>query len=300
MKLPLLSLLLAQPSRGAFQQRVEPPHSSSRRRAALTRLSDASWFDRLGSFLSPAEDEVAPWEASAEARDAVRLLCREGGWKLRCTLGTAAAKSVGGSGELANRRAPAADIDADFVISFSIDEGFDPPQGAVELVRRSRLLAADEGPSGRRDAAGFWKTTVDDELTMVPTLPLPLPLPPPYPPTLPLPPNPPTLPLPRKVPTQVQLRLRSLGISSAGESVVPPGAVYLNAKVAYDPVRAAAPTPNAEGLTLYDGRVTVKEDVGGFGGFSGGPIFSAKGILAEFKIVGTFEASPAEASPPDY
>ena len=267
MKLPLLSLLLAQPSRGAFQQRVEPPHSSSRRRAALTRLSDASWFDRLGSFLSPAEDEVAPWEASAEARDAVRLLCREGGWKLRCTLGTAAAKSVGGSGELVKRRTPAADIDADFVISFSIDEGFDPPQGAVELVRRSRLLAEDEGPSGRRDAAGFWKTTVDDELTMVPT--------------------------------EVQLRMRSLGISSAGESVVPPGAVYLNAKVAYDPVRAAAPTPNAEGLTLYDGRVTVKEDVGGFGGFGGGPIFSAKGILAEFKIVGTFEASPAEASPPE-
>ena len=148
MKLPLLSLLLAQPCRGAFQQRVEPPHSSSRRRAALTRLSDASWFDRLGSFLSPAEDEVAPWEASAEVRDAVRLLCREGGWKLRCTLGTAAAKSVGGSGELVKRRTPALKTHLEHVLLLALGlplEGLPVALHLLQPVEQSQRQATLSG-----------------------------------------------------------------------------------------------------------------------------------------------------------
>ena len=49
----------------------------------------------------------------------------------------------------------------------------------------------------------------------------------------------------------------------------------------------SAPEGRPEAITLSDGRITVKEDVGADVG-----IFRAKGILAEFKIVGTFECTP--------
>ena len=43
-------------------------------------------------------------------------------------------------------------------------------------------------------------------------------------------------------------------------------------------------------VTLERGRITVKEDIG-----VNTPVFNARGILAEFKIVGTFEARPRAA-----
>ena len=79
------------------------------------------------------------------------------------------------------------------------------------------------------------------------------------------------------VPRAVQMKLEAGdGIIASDVTLVPPGPVYLNARVSLD-------VP----LQLCDGKVTVKEDVGG------SFVFDARGILAEYKIVGTFEAAPA-------
>jgi hypothetical protein len=64
--------------------------------------------------------------------------------------------------------------------------------------------------------------------------------------------------------------------------LVPPGPMYFNARCEWKEGR----------LALYDGRLTVKEDVGIDVG-----LFKAKGILAEFKIVGTFECVARVAAP---
>jgi len=86
------------------------------------------------------------------------------------------------------------------------------------------------------------------------------------------------------MPTAVQWRLSCSGISAGGDEdeLVPQGSLYCNALLT---VRADG------GITLGDGRLTVKEELG----ISGAPsIVNAKGILAEFKIVGSFDMSPAE------
>ena len=82
------------------------------------------------------------------------------------------------------------------------------------------------------------------------------------------------------VPRAVQMKLEAAGagIVACDVALVPPGPVYLNARVA---------SPDGAPLELRDGKVTVKEDVGG------AFVFDARGILAEYKIVGTFEAAPA-------
>ena len=76
-------------------------------------------------------------------------------------------------------------------------------------------------------------------------------------------------------PEQVQWRLdcaNEEGLTLGGQTLLPKGSVYFNALY-------------SGGVGLERGRITVKEEIGqDFG------IFNAKGILAEFKIVGTFEA----------
>ena len=88
------------------------------------------------------------------------------------------------------------------------------------------------------------------------------------------------------VPTQVQWRLQtsSDGLVLGDDTLVPGDTkLYFNAKADFDEDSGA--------LRLYDGRVTVKEDLGANVG-----IFAAKGILAEFKIVGTFECKSGRAT----
>ena len=80
------------------------------------------------------------------------------------------------------------------------------------------------------------------------------------------------------VPTYVQWRTKCLGIETVG---LPAGSLYFNAKIVRDGDRC----------TLEAGRLTVKEEIG-----VNTPLFpTARGILAEFKIVGTFEARPRAA-----
>lgn len=85
--------------------------------------------------------------------------------------------------------------------------------------------------------------------------------------------------------TQVQFRLQtsSDGLVLGDDTLVPGDTkLYFNAKADFDEDSGA--------LRLYDGRVTVKEDLGANVG-----LFNAKGILAEFKIVGTFECKSGRA-----
>ncbi|EOD12336.1 hypothetical protein EMIHUDRAFT_104216 [Emiliania huxleyi CCMP1516] len=91
----------------------------------------------------------------------------------------------------------------------------------------------------------------------------------------------------RDVPKAISWRLQSTGIRAGEEELVPPGPLYFNALLEGD----GSTLP----LQLTAGRLTVKEDIGADVG-----IFRARGILAEFKIVGAFEAQRAidPAQPP--
>lgn len=88
------------------------------------------------------------------------------------------------------------------------------------------------------------------------------------------------------VPTYLQWRLSCPeGLEASGQQVLPPGPLYFNARSSLSSGADGLPR-----LRLSDGRLTVKEELG-----ANTPLFSAKGILAEFKIVGQF--SCREASP---
>ena len=171
---------------------------------------------------------------------------------MRCEIGAEVARSVGGSGSLAMAKEGSSTGVLSLRLRFSVDDGYAPPQGAVALLRESRFFppAAPADASARRE--GFWKLGEDDD---------------------------------DGVPRQIQWRLQTGadGLVLGGQTLVPPGAVYFNAKASFDAAQ--------DKLALYDGRITVKEDIG-----VNTPVFSARGILAEFKIVGTFECSRAAAS----
>lgn len=179
---------------------------------------------------------------SPEATAAIEELCRPDGWEVKCEIGSEPARSVGGSGTLAKSSSSTAAIN--LRLGFGVDEGYVPPQGGVSLLAPSRFFS-DESPRG------FWKVDDDGD---------------------------------DGFPRQVQWRLRTsdseAGLVLGGDTLLPPGAVYFNAK--------CEPTGRTDGpgIRLYAGRITIKEDLG-----LNTPIFQGRGILAEFKIVGTFECS---------
>ena len=83
--------------------------------------------------------------------------------------------------------------------------------------------------------------------------------------------------MPEQVQFRLQVRAEDGGLVLGGTTLVPPGPLYFNA--IYSPQDARG------GGGLERGRVTVKEDIGT------NAIFQARGILAEFKIVGAFDAT---------
>jgi hypothetical protein len=102
------------------------------------------WIDSaLGTDAQPSS------EASALA---IGSLCREGGWDLRCNIGSEPARSLGGSGAVAKGSSGTAILD--LALAFELDEGYDPPQGSVRLIRPSRFL-------GGENNRGFWKVDAD-------------------------------------------------------------------------------------------------------------------------------------------
>lgn len=206
-----------------------------------------------------------PWAelpVSADVAETVAGICRPDGWSVRCTLGSQPARELGGTGTLAKGEASST-VGLDYSVRFELEEGYDPPQGTVSLLSASRLLststAAEEAAAaaaGTRPAVakGFWSVDATDD---------------------------------EDVPTAIKWRLQCVGIESGGVTIVPEGQIYFNALVGER--RALPGEESAEGtrpISLGSGRVTVKEDVGV------NTIFQARGILAEFKLVGSFDAAP--------
>lgn len=183
---------------------------------------------------------------SPEAAFAIESLCRPLGWDVKCEIGSEVARSVGGSGTLAKGSSSTALLT--LKLGFTVDEGYAPPQGAVAFLAPSRFFT-DASPRG------FWKVDDDGD---------------------------------DGFPRQVQWRLHTSdaeeGLVLGGDTLLPAGAVYFNAKCKTKTSQAG----EAMGITLGDGRITVKEDLG-----ANTPLFQGRGILAEFKVCGTFECREA-------
>jgi hypothetical protein len=89
------------------------------------------------------------------------------------------------------------------------------------------------------------------------------------------------------VPRTIQLSLKCPeGVRVSGKEVIPGGFLYLNLRV--QPPKASGTTGGPDGVRLYDGRVTVKESLD-----ASFLLRSYKGLLAEFKIVGSCSAEPS-------
>eukprot|EP00316_Scyphosphaera_apsteinii_P008932 CAMPEP_0119308018 /NCGR_PEP_ID=MMETSP1333-20130426/8355_1 /TAXON_ID=418940 /ORGANISM="Scyphosphaera apsteinii, Strain RCC1455" /LENGTH=245 /DNA_ID=CAMNT_0007311699 /DNA_START=77 /DNA_END=814 /DNA_ORIENTATION=+ len=87
------------------------------------------------------------------------------------------------------------------------------------------------------------------------------------------------------MPTALQMRLSCKDIEVSGETLVPAGALYFNALIDQSNSAGAA-----SAVRLSRGQLTVKEDLGVNLG-----LFNPRGILAEFKLIGTFRATAADA-----
>ena len=173
-------------------------------------------FDSVGAWFDEAlnGDECLSPEAAA----AIDALCRADGWSCKCEIGSSVARSVGGSGSLATGPTTSTAV-LNLRLGFALDEGYAPPQGGCSLLKPSKFLSADQ------PTRGFWKVDDDGD---------------------------------DGFPRQVQWRLNTKeadGLTMAGGDVLlPPGAVYFNAK--------CASRADGAGITLGDGRITIKEDLG--------------------------------------
>jgi hypothetical protein len=191
------------------------------------------WLRSVGPDYT-VEDDLSP-----RATAVLNSIRQPAGWEVRCEIGSAVAKALGGSGTLATGP-ETSNAALELRLSFGLDEGYVPPQGPVKLLRASRYF----------DEVGFWKVDSDTD---------------------------------DGVPQQVQWRLQSpSGLELGGQTLLPPGAVYFNALCTV--AEGASGADEDVVVTLERGRITVKEDIG-----VNTPVFNARGILAEFKIVGTFE-----------
>ena len=95
------------------------------------------------------------------------------------------------------------------------------------------------------------------------------------------------------VPTAIQANLKCPeGLTVSGKLVVPPGNLYVNMKVRDERPTGDAPVRGLNGVSMYNGRLTIKEDVK-----SSFILTPYNGILAEFKIVGACEARPRPRTP---
>ena len=80
---------------------------------------DAPWWNLWSE--EPANPQVAA---------TISGLCRPGGWTVRCSVGSEVARELGGTGTLSKEDGTGT-LGLDFAVAFSVDEGFEPPQGSV-------------------------------------------------------------------------------------------------------------------------------------------------------------------------
>ena len=129
---------------------------------------------------------------SPEATAAIEELCRPDGWEVKCEIGSEPRDQLVAVAHWPSR--PLRQAAINLRLGFGVDEGYVPPQGGVSLLAPSRFFS-DESPRG------FWKVDDDGD---------------------------------DGFPRQVQWRLRTsdseAGLVLGGDTLLPPGAVYFNAK----------------------------------------------------------------------
>lgn len=207
---------------------------------------------RMGLF----EDIL--WPRSPAIATAVEAICCEGGWDVRCTLGSQAARGLrsraedrsGGPLPKAMLESTSSNVGLQFPIAFDLEPGRDPglraaAQGTVRLLDSSRFLSTSAG-------TGTWKvTSADDD----------------------------------EVPTAIRWSLECTEVATGGDVVVPSGPLYFNALTTAE--------RRQRGLGVGSGRVTIREDSSLLSA-----LFGTRGLIDEFKTIGRFEITPRKLGPP--
>lgn len=133
-------LALGLPQRALGLQWARPIGLGSRRidhaRSAMT-MSDTGPLAYLASLFG---DESTTDEPSPELEELVEFLTRDAGFVFRMTLGSEPARMAGGTGQLA--QGSSATVGIELPCRFRVDDtpGFDPLQGDVEVLKKSKYL----------------------------------------------------------------------------------------------------------------------------------------------------------------
>ncbi|KAJ1630356.1 hypothetical protein T492DRAFT_1003874, partial [Pavlovales sp. CCMP2436] len=153
----------------------------------LPQPGPSSWLDQLRVLFDGPQPEVTP-----ELQSLVDFLTCPSGFSLRMTLGSAPARSAGGSGSLA--RGSSATVQLELPVKLSIDgssaTGFDPFQGDVLITKVSKYFATP--PS-------FWVAEYERPDDPVPTL--------------------------------WQLRVSCSAIDASGDNLVPEGPIFFSCNI---------------------------------------------------------------------
>ena len=102
----------------------------------LTHMRHHSWQQASRPSPLPITMDVPWWNlwaeepASPQVAATISGLCRPGGWTVRCSVGSEVARELGGTGTLSKEDGTGT-LGLDFAVAFSLDEGFEPPQGSV-------------------------------------------------------------------------------------------------------------------------------------------------------------------------
>ena len=102
----------------------------------LTHMRHHSWQQASRPSPLPITMDVPWWNLWAEEPPSPQVaatisgLCRPGGWTVRCSVGSEVARELGGTGTLSKEDGTGT-LGLDFAVAFSVDEGFEPPQGSV-------------------------------------------------------------------------------------------------------------------------------------------------------------------------
>ena len=101
----------------------------------LTHMRHHSWQQASRPSPLPITMDVPWWNlwaeepASPQVAATISGLCRPGGWTVRCSVGSEVARELGGTGTLSKEDGTGT-LGLDFAVAFSLDEGFEPPQGS--------------------------------------------------------------------------------------------------------------------------------------------------------------------------
>jgi hypothetical protein len=145
--LSILSYLSIDDSRAMAERRTEDvflPNSGGAKARVLVDVSPRMLLPSALVLLThrrlpppPSITMDVPWwnlwaeePASPQVAATISGLCRPGGWTVRCSVGSEVARELGGTGTLSKEDGTGT-LGLDFAVAFSVDEGFEPPQGSV-------------------------------------------------------------------------------------------------------------------------------------------------------------------------